>query len=160
VITLAFLLAVGTAPAPSSSDCNNPALIVEEHATDVVRRGCTQVEYTVKEGYPAAGLISRIEKKLVADGWKPTEAASSNPGTASGGHQWGEHHLNDAKKTRVDHWLGWYAKDKSQLQLALSFTDRPPADKSPRPLSVRITLITPETWRKSPAVKVQPGKTQ
>jgi hypothetical protein len=158
VIALVLLLAVGGAPAATPTDCNNPALVVEEHATDVRRRGCTQVDYTLKEGYPAAGLISRIEKKLAADGWKPTEAGSSTPGTASGGHQWSEHHLNDAKKTRADYWLGWYAKDKNQLQLTLSYTGRSPEDKSPRPVSVRIVLITPEMWQKSPAVKVNPGK--
>ena len=148
VLFTAFLL-LASAP---QDDCENKALVVDDHAEGVKYRDCWQVEYVVKEAFRAAGLLGRLTGKLLSDGWQRLEFDPFHPNAPDQKvHKWTEHRVEDQDGTRVDQWIGWFIlEDESRVQVALQYYGRSPEDKSLQPIIVRVSFVSPEQWEKRP----------
>jgi hypothetical protein len=134
------------------ADCDNPSLVIDEKAEGVQYRGCWQVEYVVKEGFPAANLLQRLTRRLLQQGWRKLEIDPTDPSARDAPvHVWATHHMKDQAGTRVDQWLGWFIRDdQSRLQLTCRYLGRSAKDPSPLPVYTTVTFVTPREWERRP----------
>jgi hypothetical protein len=148
--TAAILLTL--AGAASHEPCNNPALIVDRLADGVRYSGCWNVEYSVREAFPASSLLGRLTSTLSTQGWKALDTDPTSPAnSADKVHRWLEYDLGDPQKTRVDSWVGWFIRpDQCRLQLSLRYFGRSVADQSPQAITVSVVFVTPEQWQRRP----------
>ena len=145
---IALLLLTGAV----RGDCENPSLVVDRHAEGVKYRDCWQVEYVVRETFPAEGLVQRLTNALLGQGWQTIEFDPVEP-TASAQvlHAWTVHRAKDQDRTRVDQWMGWFIRDdQSRVQVTFRCFGRTLDDQSPTPIVATVTFISPQQWESRP----------
>lgn len=111
VVTLALMCGCGVSGHRQMPSTSNQALVVLPGASQVRRDAQRQdeVEYVVKERYPAVNAIRDITRSLKATGWRPLPNDLFNPSIASS-HSRGWEHFVDTRPNPPVRTFQWNAQ--------------------------------------------------
>jgi hypothetical protein len=116
ILLFAVLLCAGC----SQKSPSNPALILLPGARDVRQtklEGTDQLNYTLKEAYPARAALKDIKTRLEKLGWKPLEDDYLNPGLPSSHSRGWTEFIDGIRQPNetVQQWLADWQNNKGDI---------------------------------------------